>query len=166
MRSWKDRTVEEANLFNPAFSSTLIAATVDSYSKATKRPLPFPLAFIVLPIILHAKTRSDLPRSTATALLPWIQSNPELIAGFGERVIRLRSVSREALLFGTLHGTLAISGEGGLAVGAERRAPTEKRTALFTLEARECVERASFVGRWLAPAGGTATIFSSWGIAP
>jgi hypothetical protein len=70
------------------------------------------------------------------------------------------------MLFGTQHETLSIADSGGIAVGARKQSPTERRTGLFTEEARECVDRAGFLGRWFAVAGTSATIYSAWGIAP
>jgi len=61
---------------------------------------------------------------------------------------------------------LALADSGDLSVGAKRQTATEKRTALFTAEARECVDRAGFLGRWFAAAGTTATIYAAWGVTP
>jgi hypothetical protein len=57
----------------------------------------------------------------------------------------LRSITREAILFGTQNETLAVTESGGIAVGARRQAATERRTGLFTDEARDCVNRAGFL---------------------
>jgi hypothetical protein len=67
--------------------------------------------------------------------------------------------------FGEKSG-LAVTESSGIAVGSKRQAATEKRTGLFTDEARECVDRAGFLGRWFAAAGTTPTIFAAWGITP
>ena len=166
MHLWSTRVVEEANLFNPAFCATLLAKTAEEYRKKTQRPLPFPLAFLVLPIVLHRATRSALPGSTVTSLLPWIQGNREQLVDFALRVRRLRDITREALLFGMQHETLTLTAEGNLTVGARRQSVTDKRTGLFTDEARECVERSGFVGRWFAAAGTTSNIYAAWGVAP
>ncbi len=72
MGAWTQRVVEEANLFNPAFCTTLLAKTADDFNKKTKRAFPFALSFLTLPIVLHAGTRRALPASTVTSLLPWI----------------------------------------------------------------------------------------------
>lgn len=166
MQPWKNRVIEEANLFNPAFCATLIAKATDEYQKKAHRPLPYSLTYLLLPVVLHGRTREALPGSTITSLLSWIQDNREHLTDFAVRVRRLRRITREALLFGTQHGSLAINTDGGIVVGAKRRSPTEKRTELFTEEVRECVDRAGFLGRWFAVAGTTATIFAAWGVSP
>lgn len=166
MQTWAHRAVEEANLFNPAFCGAILARTSENFAKKAGRELPFALAFLVLPIVLHRATREALPASTITSLLPWIQENKQLIVDFPVRAQRLRDISREAILFGVQHETLAVTPDGALSLGAKHRSPTERRTPLFTAEARECMERAAFLGRWLAAAGSTASIFAAWGVAP
>ena len=166
MQPWSNRVFEEATLFNPAFCGLLIAQTSDDYSKKVHRGMPFPLAFLSLPIVLHRATRQALPGSTVTSLLPWIQDHREQLVDFATRVQRLRDVTREAILFAAQHEFLVVDADGGLNSGSKRKTATEKRTGLFTTEARECVDRAGFLGRWFAAAGTTSTIFAAWGVAP
>lgn len=166
MQAWQKRAVEEANLFNPAFCAVLLAKAADEFTKKTEQPLPFPLAFLVLPVVLHHNTRAALPGSTVSSLLTWIQDHRNELVNFSGRVQSLQAITREGILFGTQHETLAIANSGGIAVGARKLSATEKRTGLFTEEARECVDRAGFLGRWFAAAGTPATIYSAWGIAP
>jgi hypothetical protein len=165
MQPWPYRVVEEANLFNPAFCAMLIAKAADEYRKKTERLLPFPLVFLLLPIVLHRATRSALPGSTITSLLSWVQDNREHLIDFADRVHRLRAITREALLFGTQHEMLAITPDG-VGVGPKRQSPTLKRTGLFTEETRECLDRIAFLGRWFAAAGTIATVFAALGITP
>ena len=166
MLAWPRRVVEEANLFNPAFCAVLLAKTAEEFTKKTDRAFPFPLAFLVLPVVLHRGTREALPGSTVSSLLTWVQDHRDQLVNFSGRVQSLQAITREAILFGTQHETLAIAGSGGIAVGARKQSATEKRTGLFTDEARECVDRAGFLGRWFAAAGTPATIYSAWGITP
>jgi ABC-three component (ABC-3C) system Middle Component 3 len=166
VQPWPDRVIEEANLFNPAFCATLLGKAVEEFNKKTGRSFPFALAFLVLPIVLHRGTREALPGPTITSILAWLQDNRQHLVGFPMRVKRLRTITREAILFGVQHQTLALSPDGGLTRGPKRQVVTEKRTPLFTVEARDCVDRAGFMGRWFAVAGTTAAIFASWGITP
>ena len=166
MQVWSNRVVEEGNLFNPAFCAVLLAKATEEFTKKTQQPFPFALAFLVLPVVLHRGTRAALPGSTVTSLLPWVQEHREQLVNFAGRVQSLSAITREAILFGTQHETLAIADSGDVAVGARKLSATDKRTDLFTDEARECVERAGFLGRWFAAAGTPATIYSAWGITP
>jgi hypothetical protein len=166
MESWPKRAVEEANLFNPAFCATLLAKAADEFAKKAGKPLPFALAFLVLPVVLHQGTREALPASTITSLLPWIQNNRGQLVDFAVRVQRVREITREAILFAAQHEVLALTQQGDIVIGRKRQSVTERRTGLFTIEARRCVDRAGFIGRWFAAAGTTATIYAAWGVAP
>ncbi len=166
MRPWTNRVVEEKNLFNPAFGAMLVAEAVSEFQKKTTRPLPFAVTFLILPIVLHEATRDALPNSTLTALLPWVQDNREQLVGFAERVKNLREISRESVLFGLQNAILALTENGEVTLGSDRKSVTPARTPLFTLEVRACVDRSGFVGRWFAATGTTANIFSAWGVTP
>src|ERR1700730_16939182 len=132
MQPWSERVVEEAYLFNPAYCATLLVKTTDEFIRKTGRSFPFALTFLVLPIVLHQGTRSALPSSTVTSLLPWIQDNRQQLVDFALRVKRLRTITREAILFGAQHQTLGLTDQGDLIAGAKRQSVTEKRTSLFT----------------------------------
>ena len=82
MQRWSSRVVEEAYLFNPAFCGTLLAKTTEDFTKKSGRQFPFALAFLVLPVVLHRGTRSALPGSTVTSLLPWTQENRQQLVDF------------------------------------------------------------------------------------
>lgn len=166
MQPWSKRVIEEAHLFNPAFCATVLAKAAEDFAKKTQRPLPFALGFLILPIVLHHGTRAALPGSTVTSLLAWVQDHQNQLVDFATRVQNLQEITREALLFGIQHQTLAMTDTGDLVVGPKRQSATEKRTGLFTDEARDCVDRAGFIGRWFAGAGTTATIFAAWRVAP
>jgi len=166
MVAWEKRAVEEANLFNPAFCGTLIVKTVEDFGKKASHGFPFPLTFLVLPIVLHHGTREALPSSTITSLLPWLQDNRHQLVDFPARVRRLKSITQEAIMFSMTQDVLAIAQDGTLQVGRKKIPVTERSMESFTREARECVDRARFLGRWLATAGTTATIMASWGVAP
>src|SRR5712675_2893895 len=114
MQPWTDRAVEEANLFNPAFCATVLVKAVDEFSKKSNRPIPFPLSFLILPIVLHGGTRKALPSTTLTSLLPWTQDNRQQLVEFAVRVKRLRPITREAIMFGVTHATLALDNHGDL----------------------------------------------------
>src|SRR5260370_27416109 len=124
MRPWTNRVIEEANLFNPAFCATLLAKAIDEFEKKAHRSFPLSLTFLLLPVVLHRGTREALPHSTITSLLSWVQNNREQLIDFAIRVQRLRGITREGLMFGIQHETLAFSVDGGLAVGPKRQSPT------------------------------------------
>lgn len=166
MEAWGARAIEEANLFNPAFCAMLVAKACKDYMKKTQEPLAFSLAFLVLPIVLHPRTRTALPYSTVTSLLSWTQEHRADLAEFGAHARVLEPYTREAIMFGVAVGTLMLDESGGVVTGSAYVTPTEKKTEYFTSEVKDCLERAGFVGRWFAGAGTPETIFSAFGVAP
>lgn len=166
MLPWKRRAFEEANLFNPAFCGGLIAKTVDDFVSKTDAPFPFVLAFLLLPIVLHRRTREALPASTVTSLLSWLADNREPLVDFPARTRRLKPITQEAIMFALAHHTVAFDSGGGLVAGSKKVVTTDKTMALFTAEARDCFERARFLGRWFAAAGTPETILAAWGVMP
>jgi Family of unknown function (DUF6521) len=164
-RAWASRASEQANLFNPAFMAALSCRMVLEYTKKVRRPMPFVLVFLLPAIILHRRTREALPKSTVTALLPWLQMNKSQLVAFAERVRIMKPLTQEGLMFGISSNRLAIV-DGALAIGAAGFPSSLPKNLQLTDDARECLEKAAFVGRWFAAAGTAATIMAGWGVAP
>lgn len=88
----------EVALFNDAYMAVLIALAARSYGeRANGRPMPWMLAFIVIPLIVHRAVREQLPGSTAARFSKWIASQPLLHAGFPERAQALTPYVRRGL---------------------------------------------------------------------
>lgn len=165
MRAWQQRPIEEANLLNPAFCCVALSASVVGYSSIKAEGLPLPLAFMILPIVLHKTTRESLPQNSQTSLAMWIQNNTHLRILFYERTLSLKPYTREALLFGLTHNWLQVTDGGHLQA---KISDSTVRKILRTLsgEARECILKSRFIGRWFASAGTVPTVMAFWGIQP
>jgi hypothetical protein len=154
-----------AHLLNPSFCGLLLRAVVAEYVRESKEGLPFALAFLVLPVVLHKATRDALPTSVATSLLGWLQDHPEARVGFAERTRSLVPFTQEALRFVLGRGVLALDDGGALRPGAARiRSSTTLEEE--SEEVRACLQRARLLGRWFARGGNASVIFRLWGIAP
>lgn len=166
MRLWHERPTEEAHLLNPGFLSLLIWSAAGGFRKAAERDgMPFALAFVVAPITLHKATREALPRSPRTSLAAWLQENAFFHVGFADRAQALSPFVREALLFGAAQGLLGF-GEGGHIVPGSRPRPLNRYLQESSDEVRDCLNRAAFVGKWLALAGSPSTVMALWGVRP
>src|SRR5687768_16652048 len=119
MQRWSKRVIEEANLFNPAFCSIVLAKAAREFHKKANRHLPFALGVLVLPIVLHQGTRTALPHSTVTSLLTWVQENRPQLVEFSKRVSSLMPITREAILFGVSHQNMALDTDGNLLLGSK-----------------------------------------------
>jgi uncharacterized Zn finger protein (UPF0148 family) len=64
MKQWTHRPREEANLLNPAFCCTALASSIVSYMSVDVEGMPYPLAFMILPIVLHKSVFKNLPGHT------------------------------------------------------------------------------------------------------
>lgn len=161
---WSNRPSEEAALYNPAFCGELIARAVHAYVDTSDRPFPFPLAFVILPLTLAPGLRDQLPGRSNTMFANWASQNELMLAEVAERILALRPVTREALLFMAQHRALAISPRG-IAPGASPMRLTAKRSA--TSEDLAEMQRSSrMVGRWFANQGNVGALLLAMGVRP
>lgn len=165
MRTWPSRPKEEAYLLNPAFCCTTLVAAVGGYSSMKEEGIQFPLVFMVLPIVLHKLTRDSLPPNTRTSMAAWLQENSSARILFYERLVSLKPYTKEAIQFGMLHNWV-VSREGGLLKTTHSESDLSRVMRKLTAEARECVMRARFLGKWFASAGAPHTVMALWGIIP
>jgi Family of unknown function (DUF6521) len=98
MRRWEDRPQEVAHLLNPAFCGQVIYECALSYAAQSERGMPYALAFLVLPIVLHPGTQQTM-NSRTRHFLVWVNSNQHIKVGLAERARALISYSREAITF-------------------------------------------------------------------
>lgn len=146
MQPWSQRPFEVANLLNPAFCSVLIAKSSSGYTKESKQAMPLPYAMIILPLILHKATRQSFPRRINAKLYSWILSQEELLLFAPTRIIRLRNLSQESLIFGIYNKLLRLDEQGNLLLGG---ISFENYLPLDDSEALDCLSKAFFLGRWL-----------------
>jgi hypothetical protein len=158
--AWRGRPLEERTNYNPAFLALLLREAAGSYHEESQLPLPAPLAFIALPLVLHRPTRESLPNIISTSMPVWLQEHQVLREGFAARARAVAPAVREALVVALASGVVRLDG-GAFASAAE---PFRARRA--TAETRAIIRRARFVGRWLARAGDVETIYFLWGIKP
>lgn len=171
-------------MLNPALLATVTANAAMQYQRARTEPMPWPLAFLVAPMVLHKGTRDALPRDQRSHLSGWIAQNPVVHAGFAPRAVQLRDLVLEGIRFGLRYGALTVADEGGLhghlssgviaAKGraralAKAKAAGEDRIIAVLSEGTDLgqiVTRAGFVGRWLTKLESPATAFVMMGVAP
>lgn len=165
MSSWTDRPREEANLLNPPFCSLLLILATEHYQRTSKSSMPFAYAHLILPVVLHKATRDGLPRTTLKSLSTWIEEHPALRALLPDNVRALRPFVQEALLYGLVHGCLAVDENGALSLGKKPHGMSGYEAGSSS-EVRDCLKRAQFVGRWFATAGSVSTVMALWGIRP
>lgn len=162
MKEWNNRAREIAYLLNPAFCGRILYNTIKTYFSVTKRPMPFPLIYIVLPLVLHKKTREKIKSSTQMQV--WIKRNPELLIGFVDRTKSLIGITNEAIEFLLQSGFVSITDKGELEITISAKALS--KTKYTNDEIKECITKSTNVAKWFAKAGTVETIYVSWGIRP
>jgi hypothetical protein len=162
--AWRDRPTEEAALLNPAFCGELIARSTKEYERLRASPFPLPLSFVVLPLVLHPPTLEALPGRANTTFATWSADNEALLAELPDRTLRLRPISREALLFLTQHRALTV-GADGLRTG-EKQMKLSAKTPVTTPDVDDIRRAAALLGRWFANQGAPAQILQAMGVTP
>jgi hypothetical protein len=109
MTAWAERPRVEATLLNPALLAVLLAAAAQEY-ETEETGMPWPLVFLVPPLVLHRPTRDALPRNTRTHLSTWVRREPLLRAGCPARAAAMVPLTREGIRFGLRAGVLVREG--------------------------------------------------------
>lgn len=162
MTKWENRPIEVANLLNPAFCSVLLYEAIKGYGQETDKHMPYPLLFLILPMVLHKHTRELLPRSVATKFHAWLEGNQHLKVCFAARTKQMVQYTKEALIFGVKKGIFYFDENNDLVIASKLRKPKWE----ITSEVSHCHRRSLFLGRWLGQAGDVTTIYMMWGICP
>lgn len=138
------RSAETQALLNPAFGAYLLAHSIYAAQGKRGQPMPWPSAFLVLPLVLPAKARNSLPGNSRVSLMAWAHENPLQHGAFAERAISLTSLTRMSLRMAMRHQAVEVTPLG-------LRCPQRPKAAPgFGQEVTECARAAALVGRWLA----------------
>lgn len=161
MDSWENRPVEIAYLLNPAFCGEIICRTVKEYNEKSSNLFPYPLLFLILPIILHRTTRKKIGRQRQ--MHNWLQIYPEVRIDFAARAKNLIPITKEAINFLLQANAIKIDETAGITV-----VPRSRSNIHLTLENEvgECYKKAKILGRWLARVGAPINAYVMWGVKP
>lgn len=165
MTAWRERSREERTLLNPGYCANLLWHATRGHTALAGAALAFEEAFLVLPLVLDRRTRETLPRDIRTSLAAWLEGDALVRGRITSRAQLLADFTREALLFGGVHGFLSIS--GGQVVGEDAWGKAVRKSLRDSSdEVRETAKKAEFVGKWFAHAGASATVLALIGVRP
>ena len=162
--AWDERPWEEATNLNPAFCSEIIGLTVGEYHRLRTLPLNLTVAFLILPLTLHEKTRRRLPQRANATLVGWIAKNNPVLVELPHRARALRPITREALIFSLTHEILAFS-NGGLVPG-EKPVHLAARHVTTTDDTERTRRAAGLLGRWFSYQSTQSSILAGMGVTP
>jgi hypothetical protein len=162
MIRWENRPIEVANLLNPAFCGEVLFRAISECQATSRQPFPYALTFLVLPIVLHKRTREQIPIPARVQLHAWLQQHQDVRVGFAGRTKQMVPITYESMLFLLQLNQLSIDEQGHL-IARIRRRPPQLQTSL---EIEDCYRKARIVGRWFARAGASENVFTMWGVKP
>ena len=162
MKNWENRATEIAYLLNPAFCGRILYHAIKSYQEESKRPMPFPLVYLILPLVLHRKTRERI--KSVTQMQIWIQRNPEMLIGFADRAKNLVSITNEAVEFLIQSGIITLTNNAELELAQLVKSINSSKYT--NDEIKDCINKSSSVAKWFAKSGTVETIYVSWGVKP
>lgn len=150
------RATVAAIMLNPALVASVLASAAVGYRREAHEDLPWPLSFLVAPLVLHRGTREALPSRISTHLPTWVSRQPSIRVGFPLRAASLVSPVREGLRFGIRVGLIGLA-DGRLRSTSSRSEPSDP--ALM-----EIIRSSTFVGRWFSRLDQPATAFALFGV--
>ncbi|MCC8968935.1 three component ABC system middle component [Bradyrhizobium brasilense] len=160
--AWRDRPQEEATHFNPAFCGELLVRAINEFRKQAGSAMPLAYAFVVLPLVLHPGARKALPGRANTAFASWAGVNAATLGILPDRTLRLRPVTREALLFLAQLEAIKINPDGVM-VG-KRPIKLGTRPSATTDEVDAMRRAAGLLGRWLGNQSESAAVLQTLGV--
>ena len=168
MKPWTERAHEERHLLNPAFCSSLLwAAARGAATRASshRASLSFLEAFLILPLVLHQKTRKTIPNILTSSLPDWINAQHLIVANLPSRARSLVPYTKEAVAFGGCYRLIEVTADQ-IFSSADAERSMNRMLRQSTEEVQECMKKAEFVGKWFAHTGTPETIFTLLGIRP
>ena len=162
LKRWEDRPTEIAYLLNPAFCGRILYHAIKAYAEQTSRPLPFPLIYLILPLVLHRKTRERI--KSVTQMQIWIQRNPDVLVGYAERAKSLVAITNEAIEFLLQSGVLSLTNNAELQI--VRLLSSQGINQFTNDEIKESINKSTHVAKWFSRGGTVETIYASWGVRP
>jgi hypothetical protein len=158
MTEWSARSGVPAALLNPALMAVITAAAASGYERETQAAMPWPLSFVIAPMVLHRGTREALPSRLSTHLGVWVSRQPVLRAGLPLRAQALVGPVREGIRFGLRYGLLETGPAGGVRQAVTRLRPPDAG------DLRAILAKATFAGRWVSSSEEPATVFALLGV--
>lgn len=156
------RSHEVAFLLNPAFYGRVLYSIIKTYNEKTSRAFPFPLIYLVLPLVLHKETRVHI--NSRTQLQLWVQRYPQLLIDFPQRARELVPITNESVEFLLQTGKILLTPNGELEISPTSK--TLRKTKFVDDEISECLKKAEHIAKWFVAAGKVEIIYIELGVRP
>lgn len=158
--NWENRSWVSASMLNPALIASIVVAAAEGHEYESDDPMPWELAFLVPPMVLHRDTREALPTRITSHAAKWVNAHASLLAAFPQRVTGMLPYTREGLRYALRSGAATLSGAHLRGEGSWKL--DKKRSPELAL----LITQAAFLGRWFAKTGSSTTVYALFGVAP
>lgn len=162
MNSWNVRAHEVAYLLNPAFCGRMLYSTISTYSEKAQRAFPFPLVYLILPLVLHKETRENI--NSRKQLHLWVQQYPQLLIDFPRRAAELIPITNEAIELLLQAEKLILTPDAELEISPASRGLS--KTKYVDSEISECLVKCEHIAKWFAAAGKVENVYIELGVRP
>lgn len=157
-------TPETLRLLNPAFVATVIGHAATGYAEHGDQGLPFTLAFIVPPLLLHKDTRDILPKVITSKLPDWAHKSSAELAFLPDHARELQPAVRHAILLGVHFDIIRFDDEARMRTSSQFNPKSAQNELEKSGEIGEIMKKSHFIGRWLSVSGNQPTVLSILGI--
>lgn len=162
MNSWNERIHEVAYLLNPAFCGRLLYSTISTYCTKTQHGFPFPLVYLVLPLVLHKETREKI--NSQKRLHVWAQQYPQLLLDFPRRASELIPITNEAIELLLQTGEIILTSNAEFEISIRGNNLTTNK--YVDAEIKDCLRKCEHIARWFANAGRVENTYIALGVRP
>jgi hypothetical protein len=149
------------NLYNPPFCGQILRIAIAGYEDKSSKSLPFPLSFLILPVILHRDIRSSI--NPHKNLHTWAIENHYKLQNFDTNISELIGVTKRSLMLLLQNKSIKIENNADLKVLNYRN---PKSFSTSEPEMRDCYNKARSLGSWFGEMDDLVTIFSLLGVKP
>lgn len=162
---WTSRPKEVKNLFNPAFCGEILRRCIYSHAQYSQVAFPFPLIFLVLPLVLDKSTREKLPQKIMpnTHFLSWLQNNQSIRIQFPQRAKEMKAFAKEAFIFLVASKSIEIDFQGNLST--KNYSPV-RLDGEWVEEVKDCFKKAENVGKLFSEVNNPSLLYASLDVRP
>lgn len=124
--------------------------------------MPYPLVFLILPMVLPEQIRNSIPQRIDINLKEWILNSNIKTYNFDENVKFLSPFTREAIMFGMSYNIFRIERSSFLPYRDLSNIIINKEKD----ETTDCFKKAESVGKWFSYIDSVSTVFRTLGVRP
>lgn len=154
MKKWSMRTREVAFLFNPAFCGRILYSMINTYNNKSNRSLPFPLIYLVLPLVLQTELCKKI--NSRCCFTKWIKDNQNLLINFSVYAKELVPITNDAIKFLLQMKKIIVTENGELKISSSK--PLSK-TTYVNKEISQCISKAEHIAKWFINSGTVELIY-------